>query len=81
MQNNKTLIRIPLVNIWYFALTLIFILLRISNIVDWSAVWLLSPLWIPWAIAGCFMCIPTILLGIIYIIELFIKLFKKLKHK
>ena len=87
LQNNnqetktKQLFSIPLINKWYFILTLIFILMRITNIIDWSPLWLLSPLWLPWCIVILLISIPYILLGIIWIIEEFIKYIKNLKRK
>lgn len=32
------------------ALTLVFITLRLCNVIDWSWWWVLSPLWIPLAV-------------------------------
>ena len=49
MEENKTktLITIPFISRWYFVLTLIFILMQNTGIINWSPLWLLSPLWIP----------------------------------
>lgn len=33
------------------ALTILFIALKLIGIIEWSWVWVLSPLWISWAIA------------------------------
>lgn len=68
-QNIKTLFKFPLVNLWYFVCTLIFILMRVTNIIDWSPIWILCPLWLPWVLALAFVIIPYILLGIINIID------------
>lgn len=47
-------------------LTITFVLLKLNNIITWSWMWVISPLWIMQSIL-------TILLVIIYIISLFIK--------
>jgi len=44
-------IKIPLMNSWYIILTLVFIFAKNSGIINWSPLWILSPLWIPLAIA------------------------------
>lgn len=31
------------------ALTLLFIGLKLTNVIDWSWIWVLSPLWLPFA--------------------------------
>lgn len=80
-NDNKTLIKIPLINKWYVVLTLIFILMRVTNITEWSPLWILSPLWLPWVIVVLLICIPYILLGIIWIIEDLMKYINKLKRK
>ena len=76
MENdNKTrnIIDIPLFNIWYVIFTLIFILMQITNIIDWSPLWILSPLWIPIALAlsifVVLVIIKFILIGIINIVD------------
>ena len=79
LSNKK--IKIPLVNKWYFALTLIFVLMRFMNIIDWSPIWLLSPLWLPFGICLLFISIPYILLVFIYGIEALIKYIDKIKNK
>lgn len=75
-NNSKNLISIPLINKWYVIVTLLFILMRINNIIDWSPLWILSPLWLPWFIAILLISIPYILLGIIWITEDLIKYIK-----
>lgn len=30
-------------------LAILFIILKVENVIEWSWVWVLSPLWIPWA--------------------------------
>lgn len=32
-------------------LTVVFIALKLGGIISWSWLWILSPLWIPWAVA------------------------------
>ena len=43
-------------------LTIVFIVLKLCKIIDWSWCWILAPLWIPLAIA-------TVLLAILLIIK------------
>ena len=31
-------------------LTIVFIVLKLTNVIDWSWLWVLAPFWIPWAI-------------------------------
>lgn len=64
MNKTKNLITIPLINIWYVVVTLIFILMRLTNIIDWSPLWLLSPLWIPWVLSLCLLVLPYLLMAI-----------------
>lgn len=33
-------------------LTIVFIVLKLTECVDWSWWWVFSPLWIPWAVIG-----------------------------
>ena len=72
-MENKSIFKFPLINIWTVIITLIFIIMRISNIIDWSALWILSPLWIPSAIALSIIFILYFLKLIIFIISLFYK--------
>ena len=81
MENKKTFFKIPLIGKWYFLLTLIFILMRYLDIIHWSPLWILSPLWLPWVSCLLLICIPYIFLIIIWIIEAIIKYINKLKRK
>ncbi len=85
MNKTKNLITIPLINIWYVIVTLIFILMRLTNIVDWSPLWLLSPLWIPWALSLCLLVLPYLLMIIGWCIfktyDLLTMLYNKYVHK
>ena len=76
LKKNKTLFKIPLINIWYVIVTLIFILMRVTNIIDWSPLWILAPLWIPWILVLLVVIIPYLLLGIVWIIDWIIKIVK-----
>ncbi len=77
MDDIKNLFTIPLINIWYVIVTLIFILMRITNIIDWSPIWILSPLWIPWAIAFSMFVVLFVLKCIVAIIDIVINLINK----
>ena len=50
MENNS-IFKIPLFSWSYVGITLVFILMRYLEIINWSPLWLLSPLWVPAAIA------------------------------
>lgn len=43
------------------ALTLIFIILKLTNVIDWSWVWVLAPLWIPLALVAVILLVAFIL--------------------
>lgn len=43
------------------ALTLAFIILKLCNVITWSWIWVLAPLWIMWA----FVLIIAVILGIV----------------
>lgn len=50
------------------ALTLLFIGLKLGNVIDWSWVWVLSPLWIPVALLAVIfllVIIVAILVGVL----------------
>lgn len=76
-------IKIPLMNWWYIILTLVFILAKNSGIIDWSPLWILSPLWIPSAIALIIWIIIMFLRILLEIISFINSLYRKylLKHK
>lgn len=76
-------IKIPLMNWWYVILTLVFILAKNSGIIDWSPLWILSPLWIPSAIALSIWIIIMFLRILLEIIVFINSLYRKylLKHK
>lgn len=80
-QKTKNLFKIPLINKWYIFLTLIFILMKFLKIIDWSPLWILSPLWLPIVICLLLISAPYILIGIIWCIEELIKYINKLKRK
>lgn len=70
MEDNKTLFKIPLFNIWYVVITLILILMQYLKMIDIHPIWILSPLWLPTAISFSFILILFILKGIIFLIDL-----------
>lgn len=43
------------------ALTLIFITLKLTHVIDWSWVWILAPLWIPLALVAVILLVAFIL--------------------
>ena len=76
-MENK-IFSIPLFSWYYVGITLIFILMRYLEIIDWSPVWLLSPLWVPGAIAFSIIFILYFLKLIVFLIGLCI--FKNFKR-
>jgi len=74
MSNSK--INIPLISWWSIAITMIFVICRIFNIIEWDIIWILSPLWIPTAIALTI----TILIGL-FILFSYLTLFILAKLK
>ena len=55
-------------------LTIVFIVLKLTNVISWSWIWVLSPLWISVAIFILVMIIMLAVITIAYIIkEIFLK--------
>lgn len=71
MENRK--FTIPLLSWYYVGITLIFILMRYLGIIDWSPLWLLSPLWVPSVIACIIISVLYFLNLIVFLISLFYK--------
>lgn len=65
----KNEFKIPIINKWYIALTLIFILAQYVGIINWSPIWIFAPLWIP--ISLC-----LVICGIIYLLKLIIYIYE-----
>jgi predicted RND superfamily exporter protein len=50
---------------WFFpALTLIFITLKLTEVIDWPWIWVLAPLWIPLAVA-------IVVFGVMFLVLMF----------
>lgn len=47
---------------FFGALTLIFIVLKLCNVINWSWLWVLSPLWISFCLGLIFLAIGLIIL-------------------
>ena len=75
-MENKIL-TIPLFSWYYIGITLVLILMQYLNIIDWSPIWLLSPLWVPCAISILIIIVLYLLRLIIFLIGLII--FKKFR--
>jgi len=71
MENSK--FTIPLFSWYYVCITLIFILMRYLEMINWSPIWLLSPLWVPSVIAFTIIFILYFLKLIAFLISLFYK--------
>ena len=73
MKNNN--FTIPLFSWYYVGITLVFILMKYLEIIDWAPLWLLCPLWLPSAIVFFIIFILFFLKLVILSIEIII--FKK----
>lgn len=50
-------------------LTILFIALRLTDNIDWSWWWVLSPLWIPWAIVIGGAAVAFFIAGIVFLVQ------------
>ena len=66
MINNKVVTRSPICMILF----IVFLVLKLTNVINWSWWWVTAPLWIPVSIALVLLLIAIAILGIIAIIEL-----------
>jgi hypothetical protein len=46
-------------------LTIIFVVLKLTNVISWSWVWVLSPLWISAIIVGLALLFATVVLALV----------------
>lgn len=58
-------------------LALLFIALKLCNVIDWSWLWVLSPLWIPVVLLIAIFAAAFIIMQLILLIGIMISLFKK----
>lgn len=65
MDNNKVVTRSPICMILF----IVFLVLKLTNVINWSWWWVTAPLWIPVSIALVLLLISSVILGIIAIIE------------
>ena len=66
-NNNKVVVHSPI----YMILFIVFLVLKLTNVINWSWWWVTAPLWIPVSIVLVLLIIAIVILGIIAIIELF----------
>ena len=66
MNNNKVVVHSPICMILF----IVFLVLKLTNVINWSWWWVTAPLWIPVSIALVLLLIAIAILGIISIIEL-----------
>ena len=66
MENNNSSCTISLGGGFAGTLTIAFIVLKLIGVIDWSWLWVLSPLWISFALA-IFISIIIIIVGCILI--------------
>ena len=62
MENNNSSCTISLGGGFTGALTIAFIVLKLVGVINWSWIWVLSPLWI------CFILVILVLLAIIIVV-------------
>ena len=67
MNNNKVVVHSPICMILF----IVFLFLKLTNVINWSWWWVTAPLWIPVSIALVALLIAIAILGIIALIELF----------
>ena len=65
-NNNKVVVYSPSCMILF----IVFLVLKLTNVINWSWLWVTAPLWIPVSIALVLLLIAIVILGIIAIIEL-----------
>jgi ABC-type antimicrobial peptide transport system permease subunit len=65
MENNKTVVSSGIG--FGGLLTIVFITLKLTGVISWPWVWVLSPLWIPVALifAICILCIAGVLIKLL----------------
>ena len=68
MNNNK---KVVVYSPSCMILFTVFLVLKLTNVINWSWWWVTAPLWIPVSIALVLLLIPIAILGIIAMIELF----------
>ena len=68
-NQNNNLFTIPLFSIWYVIITILFLVSQYLDIINWSPVWLFSPLWIPPMFCLCLVLIIYFLKFLIFIYE------------
>lgn len=65
---NKDKITISF-NGFFVNLFMIFLVLKLTNLINWSWIWITAPLWIPLAIVAIIVIIVLICAGILKLIE------------
>lgn len=76
MSNRSSLISLNFPGI----LLVVFIILKLTNNIDWSWWWVLSPLWIPFAFIACLSLIVIIIGGIAILSKSGSELFNLIKR-
>lgn len=50
------------INLWFFSLlTIVFIVLKLCNVINWSWWWVLAPTWIPMSIVAVIVVVVLII--------------------
>ena len=63
MNNNKVVVHTPICMILF----IVFLVLKLTNVINWSWWWVTAPLWIPVSIVLALLLIAIAILGIIAI--------------
>lgn len=64
-NSNVKVVRIPCIG-FCSLLTLIFITLKLTNVINWSWIWVLSPLWIGWSVMLIVIILVLIICALLY---------------
>lgn len=59
----------PILHSYAALLSLLFIALKLTNQIDWSWLWVLSPLWLPIVLFAAIGCIFGCIAIVIYLVE------------
>jgi predicted membrane protein len=75
MSKRNTVIKLGLAT----PLLLIFITLKLCNVIQWSWLWVLSPFWIPFALIAIVLAAFVIFLGVMAVLDILVHMKKKKK--
>ena len=68
MSDNKTVVKSGGIG-FFGALTILFIALKLTDVIAWSWWWVLAPLWVPSAVVLGVLVIMLVIAGVITVID------------